>query len=325
MQIVYLSNRPDVLSGTLAAVARNMDWIDDVLICAPGDEHSAFRAAINSEPNVAINLVADTDVAGIPGSSLTGMDHVTRNVTLRRGLIEGGLTNETFILSDDDYRPLTKIPVTDFIATDGRHCGYFFYDLAEWPGDTTPFDLAQIRTLAILRLLDRPTLAFGSHMPQVMTVDKWVAAFAESDRVGGGTLVDEWSLYFNLSMASDPDWFCEPQPFRTLAWPEWPHQWRHWVRPHPIRFENFYPQHEQPGGLFAGMTSPSTDADAIERIARWREAEVAIGELRFEKDWVDPWTHGKPYRRGAAAALRAAGKVRRYSGLGRPSGSDSPS
>ncbi len=316
MQIVYLSNRPAVLASTLAAVGRFMPWITTAMVCAPSGQHQAISRLLADAWPGDLTLVDDAAISGRSEAELQAMDHVTRNVTLRRGLIENDHTADTFILSDDDYRPLVQVPLTDFVGADGRHQGYFFYDLAEWPGDQTAFDQAQIRTLATLRILDRPTLAFGSHMPQVMTADRWRAAFAESDRVGAGNLVDEWSLYFNLSIAADPEAFTEPLPFRTLAWPQWPHQWPHWVKPHPIRFENHYPEHEEPGGLFAGLESPTSDAHALERIVRWREAELAIGELRFAKDWDDPWTRGKPHRRGAAAALRAAGKIRKYSGLG---------
>lgn len=328
MQIVYLSNRPDVLAGTLDAVRRYMPWIDHALVCAPKDSHDTIRAAVSAAETAKepawtnpLELVADDEVTGSSTTELAAMDHVTRNVSLRRALIERSRTADIFILSDDDYRPLTDIPITDYVDEDGRHHGYFFYDLADWPGAETPYDEAQVRTLAVLRLLDRPTLAYGAHMPQIMTREHWIAAFDLADGAGAGNLIDEWSLYFNAAIVADPAAFADPAPFRTLAWPQWPHQWPHWVRPHPIRFENHYPEHEAEGGLFAGLGPVVSDADAIERIVRWRQAELAIGELRFDKDWNDPWTRGQPHRRGAAAALRAAGKVRKYSGLGRGTGS----
>lgn len=314
MQIVYLSNRPAVLAGTLSAVARHCPWIDHAVVCVPQNRGDDFHSVISESPFTGpVALVNDEVIA--PGADLSKMDHVTRNVTLRRALIEGEHTDETFILSDDDYRPLVMIPETDFVTEDGRHQGYWFYDLAEWPSAETDYDRAQIRTLAVLRVLDRPTLAFGSHMPQIMTRDHWRASFAEADAVGAGPLVDEWSLYFNLSMHRAPDDFADPLPFRTLAWPQWPHQWPHVVAPHPIRFENHHPEHEADGGLFAGLGPVITPADAIERVRRWREAEIAIGELRFDKSWHDPWTRGQAHRRGVAAAMRAASKVRRYSSL----------
>lgn len=315
MQIVYLSNRPEVLAGTLRAVARCQDWVDDAVVCAPANLHDAIATQVGKVWDRSLTLLDEAEISGLSAGTISDLGHVERNVTLRRAMIEGGHTADTFLLSDDDYRPLVALPITDFVAVDGRHQGYWFYELERWPGDQTSYDHAQIRTLAVLQLLGFPTLAYGAHMPQVMTVDRWRRAFDLADQVGGGPLVDEWSLYFNISIAEDPAAFLEPAPFRTLAWPQWPHQWPFFVRPDPIRFENHYPEHEQPGGLFAGLGAVEDPSDALERIVAWRTAEIAIGELRFDDAWDDPWTRGQPHRRGVAAALRAVAKVRKYSAL----------
>ena len=315
MQIVYLSNRPEVLAGTLGAVARCQDWVDHAVVCAPAELHDSMETAAARVWPHRLSLLDESEISGLAESEIARLGHVERNVTLRRATVEGGHTNDVFLLSDDDYRPLTTVPLSDYVTDDGRHQGYYFYELGRWPGDQTSYDLAQIRTLGILQLLGFPTLAYGSHMPQIMTVDGWRRAFEPTDRVGGGALVDEWSLYFNTAMAERPDSMAPPLPFRTLAWPQWPHQWPFHVRPNPIRFENHYPEHEATGGLFAGLGPATTEADALERIVAWRAAEVAIGQLRFEERWDDPWTRGQPHRRGIAAAVRAVAKVRKYSNL----------
>lgn len=318
MQIVYLSNRPTVLAGTLRAVARCQPWVDHAVVCAPGHQHDEMRSLAAREWPHSLTLIDENQLVGLDASAISALGHVERNVTLRRAMVDQGHTEPTFLLSDDDYRPLTTIPLTDYIDDAGRHHGYWFYELAQWAGDQTSYDHAQIRTLGILQLLGMPTLAYGSHMPQIMTVDRWHRAFELSDRVGGGALVDEWSLYFNISRAEAPDSFAEPRPFRTLAWPQWPHQWPFFVRPDPIRFENHYPEHEADGGLFADLGPAETDADALERIVAWRTAELAISELRFDPEWLDPWTRGQQHRRGAAAAIRAAAKVRKYANFADP-------
>ncbi len=315
MQIVYLSNRPAVLAGTLRAVARCLTWVDHAIDCAPLDLHAAITAAAAPVWPHELTLLDESSISGRSPAAIQELGHVERNVTLRRSMVEGGHTDDVFILSDDDYRPLTTVPLTDYVDEDGRHHGYYFYELSRWPGDQTSYDLAQIRTLGILQLLGFPTLAYGAHMPQIMTVDGWHRAFEASDGVGGGDLVDEWSLYFNTARAERPGDLAPPRPFRTLAWPQWPHQWPFHVRPDPIRFENHYPEHEAPGGLFADLGTVQSDADALARIVAWRAAEVAIGELRFEDRWDDPWTRGRPHRRGVAAAMRAVAKVRKYSNL----------
>lgn len=318
MQIVYLSNRPAVLAGTLTAVARCQSWVDHAVVCAPAKQHDEMRSTAADVWPHRLTLIDENELTGLDAAAISALGHVERNVTLRRAMVEGGHTDATFLLSDDDYRPLTTIPSTDFIGDDGRHQGYWFYELAQWPGDQTSYDRAQIRTLGILQLLGMPTLAYGSHMPQIMTVVGWQRAFERSDSVGGGALVDEWSLYFNINAAEAPEQFAEPQPFRTLAWPQWPHQWPFVVRPDPIRFENHYPEHEAEGGLFAGLGAVASDVDALERIVAWRTAELAIAELRFDPDWLDPWTRGQQHRRGAAAAIRAAAKVRKYTNFSDP-------
>lgn len=324
MQIVFLSNRPSVLAGTLQAVARCQPWVDQAIVCAPGPQHEAIRRLATTVWPHDLTLIDESELTGLNATAVAALGHVERNVTLRRALIDNGHTAATFLLSDDDYRPLTDIPITDFIGNDGRHHGYYFYELEQWAGDQTSYDHAQIRTLGILQLLGMPTLAYGSHMPQIMTVDGWNRAFELSDSVGGGALVDEWSLYFNIGAAETPERFAEPRPFRTLAWPQWPHQWPFMIRPDPIRFENHYPDHDLGGGLFATLEhvqaggAVRSDADALERIVSWRTAELAIAELRFDPGWLDPWTRGQQHRRGAAAAIRAAAKVRKFTSFADP-------
>ena len=42
MQIVYLSNRPDILRDTLSAMDRFMTFVDEVVIVIPGNMQSGF-------------------------------------------------------------------------------------------------------------------------------------------------------------------------------------------------------------------------------------------------------------------------------------------
>ena len=313
MQLVYLSNRPEVLVGTLRAVEHWMPWATEAVVCAPVTDLAALREL---DTSVSLTVVEDTEVSGLSPNELAGLDHVSRNVTLRRAMLEQGLLAETFILSDDDYRPLAKILPTDFVLSDGRHQGYWFHRLDTWAANDTAYDRAQTRTLATLRLLGTETLAYGAHMPQVMRRVWLSEAFEAADDVGAGALIDEWSLYFNVASARHPEGFAPPRPFRTLAWPAWPHQWEHEVAPNPIRFENHYPEHELPGGLFEGLAPVTTATGALDRIERWRAAEIAIGELRFDPGWKDPWTQGRASRRRVMDAMRFGAKIRNYLDFG---------
>ena len=316
MQIVYLSNRPEVLATTLRAVEHWMPWVDRAIVCAPTVVHDQLNEL--DLASIPLTVVEDAEVTGLSPAALAGLDHVSRNITLRRAMLEQGLFDDDFLLSDDDYRPLADVPVTDYIRPDGRHQGYWFHHLEQWPGRETAYDKAQIRTLAVLRLLGvGSTLAYGAHMPQVMHREWLHEAFKAADDVGAGQLIDEWSLYFNIAADRHPESFAPPAPFRTLAWPQWPHQWEHVVSPHPIRFENHYPEHEQEGGLFHALPPVTSAAGALARIEAWREAEVAIGQLRFDPAWNDPWTRGQSGRRRAMDALRLAAKARKYTRLGK--------
>jgi len=309
MQIFYLSNRPTVLAGTIDAVTRWMPWVTSAVVVAPP------KMLFTSSDRLPVTVIDEAELSGHSSAELKAMDHVTRNVTLRRAALPH--LDDSFILSDDDYRPLTHVGLDNFVDDRGRHKRYWFYKLEDWPDRRTDYDKAQIRTLSALRLLGSPTRAYGAHMPQIMNRAMLTEVFKQSDEVGAGALIDEWSLYFNLAPLNHPLAFADPEPFQTLAWPEWPHQWPHQVAPHPIRFENHYPAHEAPGGLFHSLPAVTEPDGPLARIEAWRTAELAIGELRFDPAWNDPWTQGKPVKRGIFSALRLVSKVGKYIGLGR--------
>lgn len=312
MQIVYLSNRPQVMRDTWHHVRHFMPWVDRAVIVAPAALHPEFRAWL---PTDAITLVADEDVSGTTGAALGALDHVRRNVTLRRALIGGGGVDEVFLLSDDDYRPMRPVEES-FFTEGGRDIGYFSYELGEWPGHATAFDEAQHVTHDALAFLGLPHLAYGAHMPQIMRRDLWEEAFDLFATVSADDMVCEWALYFNVAQAHHPDRFAPARPFEVMGWPQYGAEWPWWVRPPRWTFENFYPDMYEPGHLFAGLPT-SLDPESVtrsnfEKITRWTAFARSAERLDFPAGVYNPWTKESPLRRAYFAALRPARKTLRY-------------
>ena len=312
MQIVYLSNRPQVMRETWQHVRHFMPWIDRALIVAPAARHGEFDAWVDPTE---ITLFSDEEVSGATSSTLGVLDHVRRNVRLRRALIGSGATDDVFLLSDDDYRPMR--PVDESFFTDGtRDIGYFSYELGEWPGYETPFDEAQHVTHDALAFLGLPHLAYGAHMPQIMRRDLWGEAFELFETVSDDDMVCEWALYFNVAQARHPERFDAPRPFEVMGWPQYGAEWPWWVRPPRWTFENFYPDMYEPGHLFDGLTTGLDTAGVtktnFDKITRWTAFARAAERLDFPAGVHNPWTKDSALRRAYFAALRPARKTLRY-------------
>lgn len=314
MQIVYLSNRPLVMRETWRHVRHFMPWVDRAVIVAPESSHAEFRAWVDAEDG-AVVLLGDEAVSGLTKSELTALDHVRRNVTLRRALIATEAVDDVFLLSDDDYRPMRPV-AESFFTEGGIDVGYFSYDLAEWPGNDTDFDEAQHVTHDALAFLGLPHLAYGAHMPQVMRRDLWGEAFELFSTVSDGNMVCEWALYFNVAQHRHPERFGPPRPFEVMCWPQYGAEWPWWVRPAGWTFENFYEDLYEPGHLFAGL-STALDPDTVtranfEKISRWTEFARAARRLEFPAGIYNPWTKDSALRKAYFAALRPARKTFRY-------------
>lgn len=312
MQTVYLSNRPQVMRETWRHVRHFMPWVDRAVIVVPGRSIEEFQGWAADEP---IELLTDEDVSGRTAPELTALDHVRRNVTLRRALIAVGSTDDVFLLSDDDYRPMR--PVDESFFTDGTtDTAYYSYELAEWPGFETPYDEAQHVTHDALAFLGLPHLAYSAHMPQIMRRELWTEAFDLFSTVSDDDMVCEWALYFNVAQHRHPDRFTEPRAFEVMGWPQYGAEWPWWVRPPRWTFENFYPDMYEPGHLFAGLP---TDLDPervtrtnFEKITRWTSFARSAERLDFPAGVHNPWTKDSALRRAYFAALRPARKTLRY-------------
>ncbi len=304
MQILYLSNRPEVFAGTWAHVKAFMPWIESAVVVAPPGLHAQFA------DDDQVTLVDEQELTGLSGSQLLALDHVPRNVTLRRAAIDASLVGDRFVLSDDDYRPMKPVSESFFADEEGRDIGYYFYDLSRWPGDDTSFDEAQHVTSEVLGYLGAPRKAYGAHQPQLMRRSWWDEAFEAFDALRSDAMVDEWSLYFNIARWRHPEATGEPRPYRTMCWPPRLHEFPLWVRPAEYAFENFYPEFYQPGNLFDGL-SPDLDVDtvgptSVEKLIRWSDLGRRAERLDFDADLYDPWTKQQVTRTVLFRALRRA-------------------
>ncbi|MCC6225331.1 MAG: hypothetical protein IT195_02850 [Microthrixaceae bacterium] len=302
MQVVTLSSRPDVLAETLTHLRHFLPWIDDVVVIAPEAQRASFEKLVDS------TVVSDEEISGLSTAELRGLDHMSRNFTLRGGLGRHDAVADQFLMADDDHRPLKAVDPSFFIDGEGRHRGYFFYDLDEWPGTSTPFDDGQHHARELLGYLGYDRLAYGSHMPQMIRKEFLAEVWDLVARLTDTKSLCEWTMYFNAAQARHPDAFCDPEPFRTLAWPQYPNEWPWWVRPPEYVFENFYPELYEAGRLFDGLPTAleteRTERVNVEKILRWSTLGRRIANLDFPDDIANPWTQDSRARRGAFKVLR---------------------
>lgn len=311
MQIVYLSDRPDVFEQTWRHVSTFMGWADRAVVVTPR------RRVADMPVDPAVTVLSDEDVTSLSGNELSALDHVRRNVRLRRSLVRSDVLDDVFLLSDDDYRPL-KAVTPDRFTGDRGDIGYYCYDLAAWPGNSTPFDTAQHTTRDALSYLGSPQRSYGSHMPQIMRLDLIREAFDTLEGITTDPMICEWSLYFNLGLARHADRFDAPRPFETLCWPQYAGEWPWWVRPTEITFENFYPDLYREGHLFAGLPTDvgATESETVrtnfEKIVRWSTFARKSAALDFRDDVANPWTQESMMRKGAFSGLRRMRKAYEY-------------
>jgi hypothetical protein len=280
MQIVYLSARPQVLAGTIASVRAHLAFIDEMLVVAPA---RIYKKIATSD----VDVITDEELLGGPVPT----DHQRRNFALRAALSHHPSVGEAFIMADDDSRPLRALDETIFVQDD-RYRRYAFGWLDEWRHKKTSFDLGQQATGQVLALYGVPRRAYASHMPQV--VDKAMLAEVVDlvSAPGRKYPLDEWSTYFNIAPARHPDRFCDPEPYVTLGWPENAAAWQATVEPSAFLFENYFPEHYGPRGVFAGIDPDDHSIEAaIEKVVKWRDYELRL--LAGKSDPIVGLSHSK--------------------------------
>ena len=276
MQIVYISNRPEILFETLGHVSALMPFIDKALVCVP-DAHLNQFGDLNTA--VPMDVIAESSILSTEErSNLHNLDHQRRNYLLRTRLLRSNQIEDRLIMSDDDARPLRLIKPSTYISTERLH-SYYFYSLGHWDNHRTEFDAGQLATFSVLNALGYPTKSFASHMPQVIDKETFLQAGDKFRPYSDQHPLCEWSTYFNFAISEFPEKFHSPSDYVSLCWPEHPLAWEQDVVPHQFLFENFTPELYRPGQVFEGLPTEFQSAEvaetvAIEKVNRWRKHMV---------------------------------------------------
>ncbi|MFT7473438.1 MAG: hypothetical protein ACI81L_000353 [Verrucomicrobiales bacterium] len=319
MQIVFLSARPELLAETLGHVSHFAPFIDDVVVIAPDHLRPAMQESCK-QSGYSIEVISDEAVTGLSTAAIGALDHTSRNYRLRADASKHDALAETFIMSDDDSRPLKAIDESTFITDNNQHRRRWFYTLAGWRHGATDFDQGLLHSWIILRQLGHADpLAYASHMPQIIDKALYAEVAALLGTYAEQFAIDEWSMYFTIGPSIHPELFAKPEPFVTLAWPQYPGEWAHQITPPEHVFENFHPELYEEGGLYDGLGAacdPATvDAENLEKIMRWYRLDRQVRELAFPNDVDQPWTSHSAGRKIAFRGLRAARSAYRYVAL----------
>lgn len=270
MQLVYLSNRPEILRDTLKAVGRFMPFIDEIVAVVPGRNKDMFEPVGHEH---GVNYLFDESLTQ---QDLSKLDHQTRDYLLRTALSGIGDIAEEFIMSDDDYRPLEIIDPA-FFKEEDRYHSYYCYDLKDWVHGSNPFDIGQQDTYQLLKYMKYPQMSYASHMPQI--INKRI--LGESSRTFAPFIerlaLCEWSTYFNFAHLVYPDRFNTPRPYKTLCWPDCVTCWPRMIDPDEYVFENYSPHLYQAGGPFhdVELGAPSEDIKLC-KIVNWHRHELNV-------------------------------------------------
>ena len=289
MQIIYISNRPDILNPTLRQVSVFMPFIKEVLVLCPVEQHKEIQCPAS----LSLNLLSDDLFEEVFSDATLRNNHVFRNYLLRVKLLEREEVAEEFIMSDDDYRPIRPIK-PDYFKRNGKYRSFYFYELADWTANATAFDRGQQATYVLLNYFQLPTLCFASHMPQMINKQLFKEAAAFFAPYAKTYPICEWTSYFNYQHKNHREQFHDPEPYQTLAWPELPLIWPYYVKPPRYTFENFYPTLYKPDGIFNGFSAcPNLkNYDAVNLSKLQILYQIEIGRLELPYHEKDPLSKG---------------------------------
>ena len=249
-QIVYLSARPEALIDTLPFIEKFMTFIEEMVICCPEKAGEYLKA--NYKGKLRVTIITDDELLG--GCQLPE-DHSTRNFFLRCLMMKRDELDEEFIMSDDDYRPLTDITEEVFFSQ-GMYNAYYFMDIADWKhtvGDLFSYDYCHFKTLEFLKKNGYPSLQYSAHQPQIINRDWYRQLISEHKEIilKG---YDEWSSYFNFCALRHKKYFRQ-LPYVTLGWPNVGTCWQHGVNNDSFLFENFYDDNYKENGVFSDLSA----------------------------------------------------------------------
>lgn len=281
-QIVILTARFESIMQTLPFIENFMPFIQELVLCCP-DQMKA-KVSDNYQGRLRLKILTDSEV--LDGKKLPE-DHTRRNFFLRCLAMQSTELDESFLMSDDDYRPLFPINNTVFYQND-KYIGYYFYQLSDWIGAgtlPTSFDRSMARTYKFLKEQKYPCYQFSSHMPQIIHKGVYQEMLQKHPDIWEEGL-DEWSTYFNY-MIHYYGGDLELRPYVTLMWPGYAGDWQMKVQPTQYLFENFYPEHYEKGQIFEEFSkewTPGIREENLRKIVLFmnRQAGEARAQGKYE-------------------------------------------
>jgi alpha-glucosidase len=247
-QLVLLTARFEDAQTLLPYIDRFMPFIDRVLLLCP-DQLAARRGELDGG-RLNLSFLCDSQI--LAGEPLPE-DHAKRNFFLRCLAMRSDMLEDVFIMSDDDYRPMTTIEKEVFV--DGNsYKGYYSYDLRKWLGAShkfTSFDVATFAEREFLEEHDYPTRQYASHMPQIIEKSIFLEMLDEHKGIETKGYLD-WDVYFNYLQAKYPS-LLEVRPYVAMCWPGSAADWPIYVKPPCYLFENHYPQLYVEKRIFSGI------------------------------------------------------------------------
>ena len=277
-QLVLLTARFEDAQALLPYIDRFMPFIDRVLLLCP-DALAARRSELDGG-RLRLSFLCDSEIlAGRPLPE----DHAKRNFFLRCLAMRSELLEDVFIMSDDDYRPMTTIGKDVFVDED-RYKGYYSYDLRKWLGAShkfTSFDIATFSETEFLEEHDYPTRQYASHMPQIIEKAIFLEMLDEHRGIETKGYLD-WDVYFNYLQAKYPA-LLEVRPYVAMCWPGAAPDWPIYVKPPRYLFENHYPQLYVANRIFSGIPDV-LDEDYEENCRR----KIALYDARLVqfREWA---------------------------------------
>lgn len=267
-QMVILTARASDIKNTIPFIEKYMPFIERLLLCCP-ESVSEEMLAIKTE-HIKIEVLTDEEL--LNGEELP-KDHGTRNFFLRCLAMQSDKTDEVFIMSDDDYRPLHTVD-REFFVKDGYYKAYYCGELNEWRGligGITSYDRYIYRTRDFVNENRYPGYQYSSHMPQIIDRELYRMMIKEHPGIEKKGL-DEWSSYFNFVQNKYPN-LIHSKPYVTLGWPGRITDWNMRVKPEEYVFENYYGFLYEKGEIFEGKSETLTAEQDTENNEKIRLAK----------------------------------------------------
>jgi hypothetical protein len=248
-QMVVLTARNDDILATLPYIDKFIPFIKELVVCCPDKNVDELKEKYQGR--LQLKFLTDSEV--LAGNPLPD-DHSTRNFFLRCLILKNPMIDDVFLMTDDDYRPLREVKLTDFIK-DGRYQAYYCYDLNQWQGTygtPTSFDTSMKKSKDFLYANGYPTLMYSSHQTQIIDKTIFNEMTTKHPEITTQGLC-EWCTYFNYGLHEYPDKF-EPKPYVSMGWPGARSDWDLYVQPTDFLFENHYTALYEKGRVFDGFT-----------------------------------------------------------------------